>query len=191
MALISCYECDGQVSTLAKACPHCGAPPREGEARDPAEAEASIEAQTGDTAEATPESRGEPAADEGVSTDDERATAAVEPPSAGPCPTCGHDPGANDQPPSKIRAPVSTQLIRGYFLLGGLVALPIYSSQGHDALLIYLAQFLLLGFGLSLLGFGIARRPRDTVARGAIIGGAMYSLMVASAIVSANLSAWF
>jgi predicted amidophosphoribosyltransferase len=26
MALMICYECDGKVSSLAKACPHCGAP---------------------------------------------------------------------------------------------------------------------------------------------------------------------
>ena len=26
MALMTCYECDGKVSSLARACPHCGAP---------------------------------------------------------------------------------------------------------------------------------------------------------------------
>ncbi len=28
MALVSCYECEGKVSSLAEACPHCGAPHR-------------------------------------------------------------------------------------------------------------------------------------------------------------------
>jgi uncharacterized protein len=26
MALLNCYECEGKVSSLARACPHCGAP---------------------------------------------------------------------------------------------------------------------------------------------------------------------
>ena len=35
MALVQCSECSGQVSNLASACPHCGAPLKEGAAARP------------------------------------------------------------------------------------------------------------------------------------------------------------
>lgn len=35
MALIACPECGHQVSTLAKACPQCGAPPPGASTREP------------------------------------------------------------------------------------------------------------------------------------------------------------
>lgn len=34
MAIIKCYECSADVSTLAKTCPKCGAPVRQGQAKD-------------------------------------------------------------------------------------------------------------------------------------------------------------
>lgn len=83
---------------------------------------------------------------------------------------------------------IASVLARGYFLIGFLIAAAIYSTRGIESLGVYLAQFLLLGFGIGLVAFGYARSPNDTVAAAGVIGGWMYTLLVGSAILSANIA---
>lgn len=83
---------------------------------------------------------------------------------------------------------VASTLARGYFLIGFLIAATLYTTRGIESLGVYLAQFLLLGFGVGLVAFGYAREPKDTLAAGGVIGGWMYTLLVGSAILSANIA---
>ena len=98
------------------------------------------------------------------------------------------------QPDGTAAVPLATQkahlmsyVARAYFLIGGLIATPIMPTQGYDALIAYLAQYLLLGLGVAVMAFGYSREPRDNPANLAILGGWTYTLVIASAIVSANV----
>ncbi|MEM6514436.1 MAG: hypothetical protein AAF660_15605 [Pseudomonadota bacterium] len=145
MALIVCYECEGQVSTLAIACPHCGAPSKLAQA---------------DVAAPVPQ----------------RGTAAL--PSGTGTLAIMSDAG---------KPHIMTWMARAYFAIGGLIATPIMPTQGYTALIAYLAQYLLLGLGVAVMAFGYSREPRDQIATIAILSGWVYLLVVASAIVSANV----
>ncbi len=145
MALIECYECKGQVSTKAIACPHCGAP------SETVRHDAPASLPRGGTV-ALPSGTG---------------TLAIM---------------ADGGKPH-----VMTWVARAYFTIGGLIATPIMPTQGYTALIAYLAQYLLLGLGIAVMAFGYARDPRDQIGTGAILAGWVYILVIASAIVSANI----
>ncbi len=76
---------------------------------------------------------------------------------------------------------------RSYFTIGGLIAAPISPIHGMDALMIYLAQYLLLGLGVALLAYAYSASPRDKSIETVMIIGWVYVLIVGSAIVTANL----
>ena len=145
MALIDCYECGGQVSTKAIACPHCGAPSEVVRPDAPAPAPHS----------------GTVAVPAGTGTLAIMADAG--------------------------RPHFMTWVARAYFAIGGLIATPIMPTQGYNALIAYLAQYLLMGLGIAVMAFGYSREPRDQVATSAILAGWVYLLVIASAIVSANV----
>ncbi|MEM1176410.1 MAG: hypothetical protein AAGI27_16565, partial [Pseudomonadota bacterium] len=109
MALIDCYECNGQISTKAIACPHCGAPSVTVQHDGPV-----MSAQRGTAALALPAGTGTLAimADAG-------------------------------------KPHIMTWVARAYFTIGGLIATPIMPTQGYNALIAYLAQYLLLGLGIA------------------------------------------
>jgi len=146
MALISCYECNGQISTKAVFCPHCGAPSeavRDGEA------------------------------------DPQLPMFTMAMPLAAPD-------GAAVEPVAAQKTHLMSHIARAYFFIGGLVATPIMPTQGYDALIAYLAQYLLLGFGIAIMAFGYSREPRDKMANVGILLGWTYTLVIASAVISAN-----
>ncbi len=148
MALIDCYECKGQVSTKAIACPHCGAP---------------SEVVRPDEAVPAPEA------------DLPRGTVKV-------------GTGSMAIMASADKPHFMTWVARAYFTIGGLIATPIMPTQGYDALIAYLAQYLLLGLGVAVMAFGYSREPRDQAANNAVLIGWVYMLVIASAIVSANIA---
>ena len=81
----------------------------------------------------------------------------------------------------------ATFIARSYFTIGGLIAAPITPFHGMDALMIYLAQYLLLGLGVALLAYAYSAQPRDKSVESVMIVGWVYLLVVGSAIVTANV----
>ncbi|MDJ0919119.1 MAG: hypothetical protein QNJ05_15275 [Woeseiaceae bacterium] len=92
---------------------------------------------------------------------------------------------AVEWPGHKVHA--ATFAARSYFTIGGLIAAPITPFHGMDALMVYLAQYLLLGLGVALLAYAYTAKPRDKSVETVMVVGWVYVLIVGSAIVTANI----